>query len=177
MKKKRIVLGLLALVISFSFSVFSVSSCFARPVVDDPNTDDARSGNKGSNTNSNEGSGENVGDDGSGSGKEAYSYDGDCASLFSSDWCDGENNKNGEVIFNLIKLVIHILTAGIVVAGTVGIVWCGFLILTSRDNEQQVASARKRLIDIVIGIVLFVLLSLIVDLLLPDGEATKIIGN
>ena len=48
---------------------------------------------------------------------------------------------------------------------------CGFIIMTARDNEAQVAKAKKRLVEIVIGIILWVLMAFIVNLLLPGGDS------
>ena len=97
-----------------------------------------------------------------------------CTTLLSESWCD--EDSDGSNIIELIKKAVGILTAGVVVAGTIGIIWCGFLILTSRDNEAQVAKARKRLIDVVIGIVLFVLGNVIINLLFPGGD-TSLLGG
>ncbi len=68
----------------------------------------------------------------------------DCAILLSS-FCDG--NLGG-----LLSLIINILTGGVVVAGTIGIVWTGRIILTARDNQSEVERAKKRLIEIIIGL-------------------------
>ena len=65
------------------------------------------------------------------------------------------------------------LLFGYVVAGTIGIIICGFLWMTARDNEAQVAKAKKRMIDIVIGIVAWILLALIANLFIPK-DSTKI---
>jgi hypothetical protein len=55
----------------------------------------------------------------------------------------------------------------IVVAGTVGIIICGFLWMTARDNEGQVVQAKKRMLDIIIGIIAWVLLALLANLFIP----------
>ena len=99
--------------------------------------------------------------------------DGDCTSLLNGNkWCNGDENT----IIELLKTIIQILTAGVVVLGTIGMIWCGFLILSARDNESQVAAAKKRLIDIVIGIVIFVLFDLAVNLLLPGKTGAGLLG-
>ena len=95
---------------------------------------------------------------------------GECANLLTG-FCDKDN---GDGILDLIKLVVGILTAGVIVAGTVGIIWCGFLMLSARDNEAQVAQAKKRLVDIVIGVIVFGLAGAAITLLLPSGNTTGI---
>lgn len=82
--------------------------------------------------------------------------------MLNSDWC---NNKDG--IANIVEMIVTVLTGAVVVAGTIGIIICGFLWMTARDNEAQVAKAKKRILDIVIGIVAWVLLALIANLFIP----------
>ena len=65
----------------------------------------------------------------------------------------------------MIKFIVDLLTGGVVVVGTIGIVICGFTYMTARDNEAQVAKAKKRMIEIVIGITVFVAIDLVVNLL------------
>ena len=62
--------------------------------------------------------------------------------------------------------------------GIVGIVICGVMYLTARDNEAQVAKAKKRLIDVIIGVVIWVLFAFgangILTLLVPKAEGVEI---
>ena len=94
--------------------------------------------------------------------------EGECTSIFPNSWCTGGNG-----IASVINLIVTILTGAVVVAGTIGIIICGFLWMTARDNEAQVAKAKKRMIDIVIGIVAWILLALIANLFIPK-DSTKI---
>ena len=43
---------------------------------------------------------------------------------------------------------------------------------TARDNEQQIVKAKKRLFEIVIGMVAWILIALIGNLLLPQTSST-----
>ncbi len=97
----------------------------------------------------------------------AEAEEGECTSLLPNSWC---SKDNGDGIFEIIHMVVRILVAGVGVVGTIGIIWCGFIILSARDNEAQVAQAKRRLIDIVIGIAIFGLAGLLVELFLPGGE-------
>ena len=94
--------------------------------------------------------------------------EGDCTSILPNSWCTGDNG-----IANVINLIVTILTGAVVIAGTIGIIICGFLWMTARDNEAQVATAKKRMLDIVIGIVAWVLLALVANLFIPK-DSTKI---
>ncbi len=101
----------------------------------------------------------------------ASSSGGDCTTLLNDEWC---NMEDGGGIMQVIKMVVNIMTAGVVVIGTIGIIWAGFLIITARDNEAQVTMAKKRLIEIVVGMVVFGLAGLLIGLILPGGNQSDI---
>lgn len=101
-----------------------------------------------------------------GDGSIADVSEGQCTSILPGGWCDG---KDG--IGSIINMIVSILTGAVVVAGTIGIIICGFLWMTARDNEAQVAMAKKRMLDIVIGIVAWVLLALIANLFIPKTSS------
>ena len=87
---------------------------------------------------------------------------GDCTSILPNSWCVADNG-----ISSVINFVVTILTGAVVVAGTVGIVLCGFMWMSARDNEAQVAKAKKRMLDIVIGVIAWVLLAFLANLFIP----------
>ena len=70
----------------------------------------------------------------------------------------------------MIKFVADILTGAVVVAGTVGLVICGVLWMTARENEAQVATAKRRMLDIVIGMVAWILVYALANLFIPKNE-------
>lgn len=72
-------------------------------------------------------------------------------------------------IEDLLKLVVSILVLGLGVAGVVGVVWAGILYLTARDNEQQAARAKTRLIEVAIGLVAWALMYTALQFLVPGG--------
>lgn len=72
-------------------------------------------------------------------------------------------------IEDLLKLVVNILVLGLGVAGVVGVVWAGILYLTARDNEQQAARAKIRLIEVAIGLVAWALMYTALQFLVPGG--------
>lgn len=92
----------------------------------------------------------------------------ECTSLLNFLSCDPDDADGGG-IKDIIQFVIGLLTMGIVVAGTIGIIWSGFLILSARDNEAQVASARKRILDIIIGLIVWGLAATIMNLIIPKS--------
>ena len=97
-----------------------------------------------------------------------------CTNVLSNSWC---NKSGGEGIKDIVMLVVNILTAGLIVAATAGIVWCGAQIITARDDPAQVAKARKRMIEIIIGLVVWGLSAVLINLLLPGGDQTHKLGG
>lgn len=67
----------------------------------------------------------------------------------------------------LIGMIISILTGLLVIAAVVGLIICGVMWMTARDNERQVLMAKKRISEIVVGIAAWVLLALVAGLIIP----------
>ena len=76
----------------------------------------------------------------------AFAADGDSCAILLSSFCDGD-------LGGLLKLAVNIFTGAIVVAATIGIIWTGRIILMARDDVTEVAKAKKRFLEIVIGLV------------------------
>lgn len=72
-------------------------------------------------------------------------------------------------IWYIVNLAINIFTAGIAILGTIGIIWSGVLIASARDNEAQVAKGKKRILEVVIGLVAWGLLYVLIQLIIPGG--------
>lgn len=77
--------------------------------------------------------------------------------------------EGGELIFSLLNTILTILTYGVGIAGTLGIVISGIQYLTARDNEAQLTKAKSRLVNIVIGLVAYALLWAFLQWLIPGG--------
>lgn len=88
--------------------------------------------------------------------------------------CD---NCDGGAVFKILSLVVNILSAGIIVAATIGIIIVGAKILTSRDNADVVARAKKRLFEIVIGLVAYSLFYAILNFIIPGGVMTSTLDS
>ena len=96
----------------------------------------------------------------------------DCATFLKA-YCNG-GDKDVE---DLIMLVADIMTAGIIVAGTIGIIICGYTVTMARDNTAQVQKAKSRIFEIVIGLVVWVLGAALIHFLLPKAnQADEIMG-
>ncbi len=94
--------------------------------------------------------------------------EGACTSLLPNSWC---SSKDGSGIQEIVSLVIAVLTGGVIVAGTIGIIYCGVMWMTARDNENQVATAKRRMMEIVIGIIAWVLIYALANLFIPKSSS------
>lgn len=72
-------------------------------------------------------------------------------------------------IEKLLLLILKILVYGLGAAATIGVVVAGILYLTARDSETQVAVAKKRLLDVVIGLVAWALMWTVLNWLIPGS--------
>lgn len=69
--------------------------------------------------------------------------------------CD---SGNGDSISNLLKLIVDIMTIGIGILGVIGITVVGIQYLTAGGNEEKTRKAKRRMFEIVIGLVAYVLI-------------------
>lgn len=80
-----------------------------------------------------------------------------------------EIDQNGGNIFKILNTILTILTYGVGIAGTLGIVISGIQYLTAKDNEQQMVKAKSRLINIVIGLAAYAFMWAFLQWLIPGG--------
>lgn len=100
----------------------------------------------------------------SGSGSSSTSGSGaSCETgILPDKWCGDKG------IENMIKDVAGILTALIFIAGTGFIVYSGFIWATAGDNPSRVATAKKRILEIVVGLVFFMLINILIQFLIGN---------
>ena len=84
-----------------------------------------------------------------------------------------EGTDDGSAIFSVLNVVLTVLTYGVGIAGTIGIVIVGIQLLTAKDNAAQYAAAKTRFIAIVIGLAAYAVMWGFLQWLLPGG----IFGN
>ena len=78
--------------------------------------------------------------------------------------CD---NGSGSSVVHIFKLVINIMSAAVGIIAAIGITIVGIQYLTAGGSEEKTRKAKRRLFEIVIGIVVYVLLYALLDWLLP----------
>lgn len=86
--------------------------------------------------------------------------------------CD-DGGDNGGGIFAILLIVLNVLTFGIGIAGTLGIIIAGIMYLTARDDQGQMVKAKNMLINIVIGLVAYAVMWAFLQWLLPGGIIGK----
>lgn len=80
-----------------------------------------------------------------------------------------EDNGEGCGVWIAINLILTVLTFGVAIAGTVGLVITAIMYLTARDNTNQVTKAKKRILEIVIGLAIYAAMWSIASWLIPGG--------
>lgn len=87
--------------------------------------------------------------------------------------CDADNsdkkdlNDNG--VWALLLMVLNIMTAGIGIVAVGGIVYGAILYTTAEDKADQVKQATNIITNVVIGLVLYALMWVGLNFLVPGG--------
>lgn len=78
-------------------------------------------------------------------------------------------DNNGSSVIRILGLVVDIMSIGIGILGVIGITIVGIQYLTAGGSEEKTRKAKRRMFEIVIGIVAYVLLYWFLKWLLPVG--------
>lgn len=89
----------------------------------------------------------------------------DCTSVLDAG-CDGEN---GEGIWKILNQVVDIMTFGIGVLATVGLVTAGIMYATASGSEERTKKAKNWIFNIVIGLLLYGFMWAILNFIIPGG--------
>ncbi len=79
--------------------------------------------------------------------------------------CD---DGKGSSIMHVLELVVDIMTIGIGILGVIGITVVGIQYLTAGGSEEKVRKAKRRMFEIVIGLVAYVVIYAFLRWLLPN---------
>ena len=77
-------------------------------------------------------------------------------------------DNNGSSVIRILGLVVDIMSIGIGILGVIGITIVGIQYLTAGGSEEKTRKAKRRMFEIVIGIVAYVLLYSFLKWLLPN---------
>ena len=75
---------------------------------------------------------------------------------------------NGESVFYILELVVDTMTIGIGILGVIGISITGIQYLTAGGSEEKTRKAKRRMFEIVIGLVAYVLIYAALKWLMPS---------
>ena len=93
-------------------------------------------------------------------------YDGSSALGGTESLCICDDGQGSSVKY-ILHLVLDIMSVGVGILGVVGITVVGIQYLTAGGNEEKTRKAKRRMFEIVIGVVIFVLINAILNWLLP----------
>lgn len=77
---------------------------------------------------------------------------------------------HGESIIGILNLIVNIMTIGIGVLGVIGITVVGLQYLTAGGNEEKTRKAKRRMFEIVIGIIAYVIMYSVLNWLIPGFQ-------
>ncbi|MBQ6130628.1 hypothetical protein IJI72_03020 [Candidatus Saccharibacteria bacterium] len=76
---------------------------------------------------------------------------------------------DGKDIFEMLGIVLDVLTYGVGAAGVIGIVIAAIQYATAAGNESQMTKAKTRIIEVVIGLIAYGLMYTFLQWLVPGG--------
>lgn len=79
--------------------------------------------------------------------------------------CD---SGKGNSVIQILNLIVDIMTVGIGILGVIGITIVGIQYLTAGGSEEKTRKAKRRMFEIVIGLVAYVLIYAALKWLLPN---------
>lgn len=80
-----------------------------------------------------------------------------------------KTDDDGCKVYMILNLILMVLTFGVTIAATVGIVISAITYMSSTSNEEQIAKAKKRILEIIIGLALYACLWSLANFLIPGG--------
>lgn len=105
------------------------------------------------------------------SSSESSDKDSNCVKTSILGGNDGEYCDDGEGggVYDILSIVLNVLTIGVGVLGVLGITISGIQYATAADNEQQMAKAKQRIIEVVIGLAIYAVMYGVLQWLIPGG--------
>ena len=77
--------------------------------------------------------------------------------------------STGEAIFEILGMILNIFTFGVGIAATGGFIFCGYQYITSKNEPAVIVKVKTRMLNIVIGLIIYFMFWGLIGLLLPGG--------
>lgn len=90
-------------------------------------------------------------------------------SILGNNGCSCDDGRGSE-IKRLLGVVVDVMTIGVGVLGVLGITIVGIQYLTAGGSEEKTRKAKRRLLEIIIGLVAYVLIYALLKWLVPDFQ-------
>lgn len=84
--------------------------------------------------------------------------------------CDSGSSNSLSGIDEILKLILNILTVLVGILATIGIVISGLQYLTAGDRPEQVRKAKRRIFEIILGLIAYALIYAALQWLMPSGS-------
>lgn len=79
------------------------------------------------------------------------------------------DDGNGCGVYTVLNLILTVLTFGVGIAATVGLVIAAITYLTAADDTGKITKAKTRIFEIVIGFLVYAMMWAALNWLLPGG--------
>jgi len=79
------------------------------------------------------------------------------------EWCEPDG------VWKILAFVVSILTVGVGILATLGLIVSGIQYTTAGDSTEKTTKAKKRILEIVIGLAAYALLWAVANWLIPGG--------
>ena len=77
--------------------------------------------------------------------------------------------SDGSGVFDILNIALTVMTFGVGILATIGIVWSGYVYLSAKDDVSKVQKAKDRIFQIVIGLAIWAMMWTVLQFLLPGG--------
>ena len=82
---------------------------------------------------------------------------------------DEANDANGGGIWYILNIILTIMTFGVGVLGTLGLIVAGAQYVTAADSPERMAKAKSRIINVLIGLAVYAVMWAALNWLIPGG--------
>jgi hypothetical protein len=79
------------------------------------------------------------------------------------------SSTDENALFDVLGIFLNVATYGVGAAAIIGVILAGIQYMSARDNSTQVVKAKNRLLQVVIGLIIWVFFWGVLQFILPGG--------